>query len=249
MKKQLSYSLILIGLWVRSLQHAESLSIKSVKKGINVIKEDLENFQFNVSISGTSRLIKFTLKLDEADENELIGKTRANDLEDIMKKLENIIYAESCTKFYYVTSERRYNHNYLIESPDKLFSNEVFNSLPIICKYDFSESFRCLAYEVPTASAFHILRGTEGYLKELYFAYIKRNREKKPMWNNMVNQLKNKSRNSPPASLLDALDNIRKSYRNPTNHPEAIYSISEAEDLIGLCIDVVNKIYKAIPKT
>lgn len=45
----------------------------------------------------------------------------------------------------------------------------------------------------------------------------------------------------PPAALLDNLDNIRRSFRNPTQHPDKIYDIQEAQDLFHLCVDVVNR--------
>ncbi len=61
------------------------------------------------------------------------------------------------------------------------------------------------------------------------------------MWGNMLKQLVERKKNRLPDPLLECLDNIRKSYRNPTNHPEAVYSVDEAEDLLGLCIDVTNK--------
>ena len=38
------------------------------------------------------------------------------------------------------------------------------------------------------------------------------------------------------------LDRIRANYRNPTNHPEKIYNIEEAQDLFNLCVGVVNDI-------
>ena len=41
--------------------------------------------------------------------------------------------------------------------------------------------------------------------------------------------------------LLNNLDNIRQSFRNPTQHPEKIYDIQEVQDLWSLCVDVVNR--------
>lgn len=222
--------------------------MKSVRNGVKIILRELESFRFNVSKSGAYELELFIKKYSEIDDDEIVGSERGNELSAIMLALENIVFAEAQTKHHYVTSERRYNLKYLLESPDKLFSDGVFHSLPELCKYDFIESFRCIAYEVPTAAAFHMLRSTEGVLKELYFSFVKRKRVKIPMWRNMLNHLEKKTRNKPPEPLLEALDNIRKSYRNPTNHPEAVYTISQAEDLMGLCIDVVNKMHYAIQK-
>ena len=246
MKKYSSYSLIQIGLWLRHLRHSENIKIKSVRDGNDIILSELKNFNFNVSISGSRILANFISSLSEVDGDERLGTARKKELDDIIETLENIIFAEAATKFHYVTSERKYNLEFLIESPGRLFSDGVFESLPEISKYDFTEGFKCLAYETPTAAAFHILRATEGILKELYFSFIKQKRVKIPMWGNMLSQLEKKTRNKPSSVLLEALDNIRKSYRNPTNHPEAIYTLSQTEDLMGLCIDVVNKMHVVI---
>ena len=92
-----------------------------------------------------------------------------------------------------------------------------------------STDFRCLAFELPTAAAFHILRATEGLLKECYLFRIKRKRLKNPMWSGMLQQLQQLKMNRWPEPLLEALNNIRKSYRNPTSHPEATFTMDEAQ--------------------
>ena len=52
------------------------------------------------------------------------------------------------------------------------------------------------------------------------------------MWGPMVDSLrKRKTRVSKP--LLDNLDNIRYSFRNPTQHPEKTYDIEEVQDLFN----------------
>lgn len=53
---------------------------------------------------------------------------------------------------------------------------------------------------------------------------------------------------NPQKELLDNLDNIRVSFRNPTQHPEKRYDIDEAQDLFNLCIEVVNRMAKDLLK-
>ena len=40
--------------------------------------------------------------------------------------------------------------------------------------------------------------------------------------------------------LLTRLNYIKDNYRNPTAHPELFYTFDTAQDLISLCIDVIN---------
>ena len=52
---------------------------------------------------------------------------------------------------------------------------------------------------------------------------------------------------SPTKEILEQLNIIRESYRNPTQHPEKIYNIGEAQVLFGLCMHAV-EIMVADPK-
>ena len=105
---------------------------------------------------------------------------------------------------------------------------------------------KAIAFELPTAAAFHQLRCVEGALKHYYQCVIKRNRlpDKQKMWGPMIDQLRSKKTNKPPVELLDTLDRIRVNFRNPTNHPEKEYDTDEAQDLFGLCVDALNRLVK-----
>ena len=82
---------------------------------------------------------------------------------------------------------------------------------------------------------------TESVLKTYYFHHRRQKRLLKPMWANMIEQLKAKTKNRPRTELLSSLEIIRTAYRNPTQHPEALYEIDGAQDLLGVCIDVIGK--------
>ena len=61
------------------------------------------------------------------------------------------------------------------------------------------------------------------------------------MWGPMTNELRAKKSKKPPDVVLNSLDLVRTSYRNPTQHPDATYDIQSAQDLMGVCIDLVNR--------
>jgi hypothetical protein len=237
-----SYTLILIGLYLRYLRASPNKSRKELGSEIEAFQGLIANPDLNLSVSlqALKPLINFKSKIMESEEINL-SDAESSELTEIMADFEKVLFAETQTKYLFLLTERRYNTKFLLEQPRRLFAEGVGQKLPRISKIDFVEGFRCLVYGQATAAAFHILRGTEGVLKEYYFKNVKRNREKTPMWGNMVAGLRAKTRNKPPETLLDSLDMIRRSYRNPTNHPEAVYTLEEAQDLLGLCIDVVNK--------
>jgi hypothetical protein len=115
----------------------------------------------------------------------------------------------------------------------------VYAKLPEVAQYDFGEAGKCIAFERPTAAAFHLMRGTEGVL----LRDRKRDRVKPLLWGSMVNDMKNRRR-KPPKELLQNLGNIRESFRNSTQHPEKVYDIQETQDLFGLSVDVVNRMLR-----
>jgi hypothetical protein len=103
-------------------------------------------------------------------------------------------------------------------------------------------------FEEATAAAFHLMRGTEAVLRDLYVRWVKRDRIPEPrMWGLMINHLR-KRNSAPPKVLLDHLDGIRTNFRNPTQHPDATYDIHEAQDLFSVCVDAVNRAARSNPK-
>ena len=65
------------------------------------------------------------------------------------------------------------------------------------------------------------------------------------MWGDIVSDLR-KQKRPPSKPLMDNLDNIRVNFRNPTQHPDARYDLDEAQDLLAVCIEVVNRMMKEI---
>lgn len=153
MEKHSGYSLIQIGLWVRYLRRAETLTLKDVRLGINIILSEFDKFQLNVSKSGSMHLKAFIDNLSSIDDDETLGNDRAEELSGLILTLEKIIFAEARIKYYHVTTDKRYNTDYLMDQPEKLFRDGVFKRLPQLSQYDFIEGFKCITFEIPTAAA------------------------------------------------------------------------------------------------
>jgi len=240
-----SYSLIAIGLYLRYLRElTENASPGLVVNAFSELKDGLTRSDLIVSLSSLSRLENsggLLSKVKELDGKGKIGATLRGTIEDEFTALEKVIYAESRIKNIYVIPQRRYNGDYLLSHSQKLLKDGVFQKLSDIAKFDFTSSCRCLAFGEATASAFHILRATEDVLKHYYCSYIKKGRLPKPMWGPMTSELRAKKRNKPDETILHALDVVRNSYRNPTQHPLARYDIDSAQDLFGVCVDLINK--------
>lgn len=238
------YYYILIGLELRILVHANSRKTKeSTEESIATLLSTLELCGFDVSLSGFNSTIFEEMQEDisELDEKSLLGVELAERVNDQFDVIEKIVFAEANSKKVYVLPNRRFNTKFLLSNPEKLIKDGMFNKLSDIAQNDIASSCKCLLFGVATASAFHILRATEAVLKDYYFIHRKQKRLKKPMWGPMVDQLRAKKRKRLPETILDSLDSIRKGYRNPTQHPEAIYDIDKAQDLFGVCLDAIGK--------
>lgn len=157
-------------------------------------------------------------------------------------QVQTVMFSEAQEVFAHVTNDKRFSVDRLLNDVASLMSPEIFDTLPEVARYDFGEAGRCIAFEAPTAAAFHLMRGTEDVLKYFYCSIVKRHRVNL-MWGPMVLDLR-KRRNPPPGILLNNLDNLRTGFRNPTQHPEKIYDIEEVQDLFALSVDAVNRMIK-----
>jgi hypothetical protein len=250
MNNKNSYGLIHIGLLIRFLRNiTEHDSAILIKSAFKTLKAELQNAELNVSLSAVSSInqLRDTIKsIDSLKDEESIKADFAEKIKKEMDGIEKIVYSEAITKRIYQIPERRYNGNYLLNEPSKLLKTDTYSKLSDIAKFDFNASCRCLAFGEGTACAFHILRATEDSLKQMYYHYKKTKRLAIPMWGPMTIELRNKKHPKPNESILNALDVIRVSYRNPTQHPEVTYDIDGAQDLFGLCIDIINKMIATI---
>jgi hypothetical protein len=173
-------------------------------------------------------------KMTAADQVELRG---ASDT------LRVTVLAEARGKTAYVVSDTRFASDKLLEDMGSLLGAGVFGSLSEIARGDLAAGGRCLAFGLGTAAAFHMLRATEDTLRVMYRAFVRRDRISSLLWGPIVVDLKS-HRTKPSDALLANLDDIREHYRNPTQHPELTYDVEQAEDLLGRCIDAINRMVR-----
>lgn len=178
-------------------------------------------------------------------ELDVIGDEAGAEIARLATQLRTTLNAESMGLFAHVITDKRYAADTLLYNPWSLLSPDVYGRIDDIAIRDIEEAAKCIAFERPTAAAFHLLRATESTLKKLYCATVTRNRSAL-MWGPMITSLRAR-RNPPDIAMLDHLDAIRRNFRNPTQHPEKVYDLTEAQDLFGVCIDVINRMSSLMP--
>lgn len=219
-----------------------------VLANINQLLSYLESLDLPVTARAARYvgLIKMRNELAELDEDAKLAADQATELGREMRKLRVTLFSESEGKEAFVVTSKRFDVQKLLHAPSELMAPGVFDELDEPISYDITEAGRCIAFERPTAAAFHLMRATEAALRTLYCAKVKRKRVDPLLWGSMVEHLRKRS-DAPPRPLLDGLDNIRHNFRNPTQHPDAIYDIQEAQDLLSLSLDAVGRVVRALP--
>jgi hypothetical protein len=131
-----------------------------------------------------------------------------------------------------------YDTRKLIESPEEKYPDRLRKAFtPEILK-DLQQAGRCLAFDCPTACAFHIFRATESLMLSYYefLAGQPWSLPKNKDWNAYINHLRLKG---APDNIAARLDEIRLLERNPYLHPEKTVSLEEAPVQFELCTGVI----------
>lgn len=215
------------------------------------IIENIENFldglhRFNLPMTAraSGRLTAALHNLSGTDADHVLTLDEQDEVNDAVEELRLVLMVEAGGTFAHIVTDKRWDVEKLTGDIGCLMAPGVFDALPEVAKTDFAEAGKCIAFARPTAAAFHLLRGTESVLRHFYLSVVRQKRMKNPMWRAMTDAF-GKRRKPPPAALLNHLDNIREHYRNPTQHPEKIYDIEEAQDLLPLCAQVVGQMVQS----
>lgn len=244
MRSKPIWDYIFFGTSLRYLQDAKEgwtvHGVGHVLENIDSFFSCLEEFELPVTQRAAYGVAQLRDELAESDSDDGLTSAEADRLTQLMNDVRKTLDAESIGSVAFIVVEKRIDVNKLLSDVPALMAPGVFDALPDIAQYDLMEAGKCIAFELPTAAAFHLLRGSESMLRRFYCSIVKRNRVE-PMWGPMVQSLRKRKTKPPPKPLLDNLDNIRRSFRNPTQHPEKVYDIQEVQDLFPLCVDVLNR--------
>jgi hypothetical protein len=202
----------------------------------------LPEYGFVVSARAAADVLSDVLAdLQASPPDAKLTVAQAQALNESMLKFRTTLTAEAGGMVAYIATDKRYPVQSLLENMAALFPPGGFDELPEITRHDLAEAGKAIAYELPTAAAFHLLRATEEALRVFYRSWVRSKRIKVENWGAMTSDMR-KRRTKPPEALLNHLDHIRQNFRNPTDHPEKIYDIEEVQDLLGLCCDAIRRL-------
>jgi hypothetical protein len=154
------------------------------------------------------------------------------------KFLEEFEREEANLSVFIVTPKRLLDVKLLVDKPEMAFEEKMRKYVPAQTLHDFAQAARCLAFEIPTACAFHVCRGTEALILHYYEKLAGKPwpYPKTKDWYNYIDHLKN---HHAPEKITMRLDEIRKFDRNAYIHPDINVSLEEAPVLFNLCDGVI----------
>jgi len=187
-------------------------------------------------LSAINDVVEAAGKPENAEEE--LGFTKYYAITNGLREFETVFLAEIQTlDTYFVSQTGIYKTSDLIEHAERIFPESVLDVIPDHAVKDIRECGKCLAFDLPTAAGFHMLRVSEAMIREYILivagAYPKM---KSRNWGRYIEILK---RNGADTRIIGALDQIREMHRNPIMHPEDFLSAEEAATLLGVAQGVI----------
>lgn len=184
----------------------------------------------------------------DRDKTASVEWWRVSRLKEATKKFETVLAEElGVLDTYAVAQKGAYSTPELIANADVIIPGSLRIRLPEQTLIDLREAGRCLAFETTTAAAFHTLRAVEAVL----VAYLQQVTGKPAParlrnWGVYLKML----REQPGADVkvIDFLDHVRNSYRNPITHPEAVLSMDEVLVLLGVATGAIVAMAALLPE-
>jgi hypothetical protein len=232
------------------IHNSPDINLDFVLDGIESFMLNLDELNLQVTRRAARDLVSFQKTIEKTEKGSVLDEEQAERLRKIMEDLEKTLLAELEGFNAYVVTPKRIDVTKLQTQPHLLFAPMVFKKLPPLAQFDIGEAGKCIVFELSTAAAFHLMRATEAVLREYYHFHVSRNRVKPLLWGSITKDLQSRNKfqkDEKHQVLLKNLDNIRLSFRNPTQHPDKVYDIQEVQDLWGLCVDVINRMASELP--
>ena len=221
-----------------------------------IINKMLTLRPLNVTLSAATELGSAITAIVPTDWPQAVGKLQSKN-EDVphwqfyavaeaAKKFETVLAAEcQVLDTYFVSKKGAYSTVDLVERAHTVFG-PLISRLPEQARRDFDHAGKSLAFDLPTASAFHSMRGTETVIRKYYEVVVgKPPKQRMRNWHAYIKIL---TEHKADDRVTAFLDHIRETYRNPVLHPEEIVDEDQALILFGTAVSVVSLMIREIDR-
>jgi len=146
---------------------------------------------------------------------------------------------------YFVSQKGIYSTDDLISNADQHFAGETLKEIPQTAREDICAGGRCLAFELATASAFHMWRALETVMGQYFLALTGKTFADAKIQRNWFEYIKALEKAGAEQKITEFLEHIRKEYRNPISHPTDTLELDEAQNLFGAALSAIGQSTKA----
>jgi hypothetical protein len=192
-------------------------------------------------------LEKYTSARKTGEAEALVSPWLISEIREAAIEFETVLRTEcQLMDTYFVSKKGVYSTKDLVENAHNHIPEPSRSSLPDQAKLDFDQAGKCMAFDVPTAAAFHLLRATEAVIRKYYDLVVpgpKKASTRMRNWGVYIKLLKD---HGGDANVISLIDHMRDVYRNPVTHPEENYTDESIQVLFGLCISAVVMLSRAI---
>lgn len=175
-----------------------------------------------------------------SEPEKMIPSWKVYGVSSAAKEFETVLAAEcQVLDTYFVSKRGAYSTADLVEHAHHQIPLPLRGLLPQQTIDDLDQAGKCIAFDLPTAAAFHLLRGTEAVLRKYYDRIVpgaKKATPKMPNWGVYIKLLKE---HGAEVKITSLLDHLRDAYRNPVLHPEENYADQSAQVLFGVCVSAI----------
>ncbi|MGF1625718.1 MAG: hypothetical protein ACFCVH_12620 [Alphaproteobacteria bacterium] len=217
---------------LKRLLNGDPIHVKTSKRAAEAlygVVTDIMNNHF----SGLDQEGKPTFRYP-AESDPPIPWWRFNAWRHSLQIFETVFSAELREAATYAVPQRGiFDTAALIDSAERTFPNELFSYIPDKSKDDWRAAGRCLAFNLLSATGFHVARAVEGTLEKYYQTFSRKSDQTLTGWQAYVNALNkiaeaiDDSSPAPSKRVRAELLQMKDDYRNPLMHPRV--NLNEAD--------------------
>jgi len=192
-------------------------------------------------LTATEEVLKWwrTTKPEDTVKPDYAVDSKLRVLIDKAKTFETVLCEELVMSSAYSASKKGiYSTSDLIEQADKVFPISILGKLSEDIVWEIKEAGKCLAFDIPTASGFHMIRATERVMHEYYVAVGNPEKnDKLENWGAYIAYLYKLTEQKGKVDratvdhikrVLALLQQVKDQDRNMIIHPEVVLNADEA---------------------
>lgn len=206
--------------WLNRILNNELVPLTICKRDAEALRQEIETVIDRVS-------------LDSETPTKILGVDIYR-LRSALDRFEHVFSSElQSLATYYVSEKGLYSTQSLVDSAEKAFPIKVQAQISDAARDDFRAAGKCLAFDLPTAAAFHIFRSIEAVLRDYLETFVDSDsRPKSRNWGVYIRVLRNcihsGQQPAPDPKTVSMIEQIKDMHRNPLIHPEAVLEADEA---------------------